>query len=399
MDHEHLRAYGPRLPDQQFADAVQAAAVDLSVFSAAPGRKLVFMSMVTHSVLKGPSPYTTLFLASMARLTYSDAAGAAHTLDEHLLVGCLTPAAEIACKDHSGKHHCLLETGAANTQSQQQVQSLEAELESAAIKAGGSSREKPPQSDFAYNSQDWRALGFIKVQYILDVITLGYEIMFLDTDILMLKNPLPYIVSMDAQVVGSVQDCEWTDDRVSQSSPPNFNIGILYFRSDGATARLVQSWITLMHNIVLGEPNFGSLWDQRAFNAVAADFSRSLRMTLKAFSPELFHNACYHACACMLTPSPQDGRPFLDNTLRNNVTRDGGTVPGHVTLGKIRVATRNAEGVALTSAGLIPWLDASSMTCPAGILEEHILMHFPCITHANEKFEQMVNMAKQMQNA
>lgn len=147
-----------------------------------------------QSVLKSSSPYTTLFLASMARISYRDQNDVAHTLDEHLLVGCLTPAAEEACRAVPGRHHCLLESGAAATHSQRQVQSLEAEAEAET----GDGREK--HSDFTYNSQDWRALGFIKIQYILDVITLGTEVMFLDTDILMLRNPLPYVIGLDAQV-------------------------------------------------------------------------------------------------------------------------------------------------------------------------------------------------------
>ncbi len=92
--------------------------------------------------------------------------------------------------------------------------------------------------------------------------------MFLDTDIVMLRDPLPYLFASGADSLGAMEKCQVHNASHALHSseflslgrmPPPINIGVLYFRATAAVTRCVYNWAWEMHSEVHVRPQ---IWDQ-----------------------------------------------------------------------------------------------------------------------------------------
>ncbi|KAK8948116.1 hypothetical protein KSP40_PGU020662 [Platanthera guangdongensis] len=118
--------------------------------------------------------------------------------------------------------------------------------------------------DVGWGSPTFHKMGREKVFLISALLPFGYELLLCDTDMVWLKNPLPYlarfpeadILTSSDQVIPTV-----TDDslEVWQQVSGAFNIGIFHWRPTDSSKKLAREWKNLL---VANE----KLWDQVGFN-------------------------------------------------------------------------------------------------------------------------------------
>ncbi|KAI3900058.1 hypothetical protein MKW98_000958 [Papaver atlanticum] len=118
--------------------------------------------------------------------------------------------------------------------------------------------------DVGWGTPTFHKMGREKVILIDAMLPFGYEILMCDTDMVWLKNPLPYlarypnadILTSTDQVVPTVVDDSleaWRD--VSGA----YNIGIFHWRSTATTIKLAREW----KDMLLADDK---IWDQNGFN-------------------------------------------------------------------------------------------------------------------------------------
>ncbi|KAK1318727.1 hypothetical protein QJS10_CPB04g01396 [Acorus calamus] len=118
--------------------------------------------------------------------------------------------------------------------------------------------------DVGWGSPTFHKMGREKVLLINDILPFGYELLMCDTDMVWLKNPLPYLAQFPAadiltssdQVVPTV-----TDDslEVWQQVSGAYNIGIFHWRPTDSAKKLANEW----KDMLLKDDK---IWDQNGFN-------------------------------------------------------------------------------------------------------------------------------------
>eukprot|EP01018_Ginkgo_biloba_P007783 Gb_19824 [translate_table: standard] len=120
--------------------------------------------------------------------------------------------------------------------------------------------------DVGWGSPTFHKMGREKVFLINVFMSFGYELLMCDTDMVWLKNPLPYfarfpaadILTSSDQVVPTV-----VDDRLEvwQQVTGAYNIGIFHWRPSNVTKRIAKDW----HQMLVADD---SIWDQNGFNEI-----------------------------------------------------------------------------------------------------------------------------------
>ncbi|KAG8062668.1 hypothetical protein GUJ93_ZPchr0003g16953 [Zizania palustris] len=127
--------------------------------------------------------------------------------------------------------------------------------------------------DAGWGSPTFHKMGREKVLLINTLLPFGYELLMCDTDMVWLKNPLPYLarypdadlLTSSDQVIPTVTDDSLENWREVTGA---YNIGIFHWRPTEPAKRLAKDW----KNLVLSDDK---LWDQNAFNdLVHKDFGR-----------------------------------------------------------------------------------------------------------------------------
>ncbi|XP_020596119.1 arabinosyltransferase XEG113 isoform X2 [Phalaenopsis equestris] len=118
--------------------------------------------------------------------------------------------------------------------------------------------------DVGWGSPTFHKMGREKVFLINALLPFGYELLVCDTDMVWLKNPLPYLArfpeadlfTSSDQVIPTV-----TDDslEVWQQVSGAYNIGIFHWRPTDSSKKLAKEWKELL---IANE----KLWDQSGFN-------------------------------------------------------------------------------------------------------------------------------------
>ncbi|XP_042405849.1 arabinosyltransferase XEG113-like isoform X1 [Zingiber officinale] len=118
--------------------------------------------------------------------------------------------------------------------------------------------------DVGWGSPTFHKMGREKVLLINALLPFGYEILMCDTDMVWLKNPLPYIarfpeadiLTSSDQIVPTV-----TDDslEVWQEVTGAYNVGIFHWRPTVPAKKLAKDWKDLLLNDE-------TIWDQAGFN-------------------------------------------------------------------------------------------------------------------------------------
>ncbi|EFJ39875.1 hypothetical protein VOLCADRAFT_100431 [Volvox carteri f. nagariensis] len=142
--------------------------------------------------------------------------------------------------------------------------------------------------------------SFVKTLTLLNALTLGLDVFFLDSDQVFFRNPLPYIVSRDIDVLVT-GDCSSRLDTVPQSHFPSnikTNIGLLYMRSKPLVIRAVINWLQY---IVRRAPSERPVLDQTSFSGAMEGVSGEVgekAMSLALLRSEYFPHWCIAECGC-----------------------------------------------------------------------------------------------------
>uniref|UniRef100_A0A804M059 Nucleotide-diphospho-sugar transferase domain-containing protein n=1 Tax=Zea mays TaxID=4577 RepID=A0A804M059_MAIZE len=118
--------------------------------------------------------------------------------------------------------------------------------------------------DAGWGSPTFHKMGREKVLLINALLPFGYELLMCDTDMVWLKNPLPYLarypdadlLTSSDQVIPTVTDDSLENWREVTGA---FNIGIFHWRPTEPAKRLAKDW----KDLVISDDK---LWDQNAFN-------------------------------------------------------------------------------------------------------------------------------------
>ncbi|KAG5524514.1 hypothetical protein RHGRI_031245 [Rhododendron griersonianum] len=118
--------------------------------------------------------------------------------------------------------------------------------------------------DVGWGSPTFHKMGREKVMLIDSVLPFGYELLMCDTDMVWLKNPLPYLSRFpEADVLTSTDSVVPTvaDDKLDvwQQVGAAFNIGIFHWRPTDSAKKLAKEWKELL----LADDK---IWDQNGFN-------------------------------------------------------------------------------------------------------------------------------------
>ncbi|XP_021286812.1 arabinosyltransferase XEG113 isoform X1 [Herrania umbratica] len=118
--------------------------------------------------------------------------------------------------------------------------------------------------DVGWGSPTFHKMGREKVLLINAILPFGYELLMCDTDMVWLKNPLPYLARYpDADVLTSSDQVVPTvvDDRLADWKQVGaaYNIGIFHWRPTEPAIKLAKEW----KDMLLADDK---IWDQNGFN-------------------------------------------------------------------------------------------------------------------------------------
>ncbi|XP_039035555.1 arabinosyltransferase XEG113-like [Hibiscus syriacus] len=118
--------------------------------------------------------------------------------------------------------------------------------------------------DVGWGSPTFHKMGREKVLLINSILPFGYELLMCDTDMVWLKNPLPYLARYpDADILTSSDQVVPTvvDDRLADWKQVGaaYNIGIFHWRPTEPAIKLAKEW----KDMLLSDDK---IWDQNGFN-------------------------------------------------------------------------------------------------------------------------------------
>lgn len=118
--------------------------------------------------------------------------------------------------------------------------------------------------DVGWGSPTFHKMGREKVVLIDSILPFGFELLMCDTDMVWLKNPLPYIARFpEADVLTSTDQVvpTVTDDRLDMWHQVHaaYNIGIFHWRPTESAKKLAREW----KEMILADDK---IWDQNGFN-------------------------------------------------------------------------------------------------------------------------------------
>ncbi|GMH22835.1 hypothetical protein Nepgr_024678 [Nepenthes gracilis] len=120
--------------------------------------------------------------------------------------------------------------------------------------------------DVGWGSPTFHKMGREKVVLIDSILPFGFELLMCDTDMVWLKNPLPYLARFpEADVLTSSDQVVPTvvDDKLDiwQQVNAAYNIGIFHWRPTESSKKLAKEW----KEILLADEK---IWDQNGFNEI-----------------------------------------------------------------------------------------------------------------------------------
>ncbi|KAL6533679.1 hypothetical protein OROHE_013512 [Orobanche hederae] len=120
--------------------------------------------------------------------------------------------------------------------------------------------------DVGWGSPTFHKMGREKVILIDSILPFGFEILMCDTDMVWLKNPIPYLGRFpEADVLTSTDQVSPTvvDDRLDdwRQAGAAFNIGIFHWRPTASSMKLAKEW----KEMLLADE---AIWDQNGFNDI-----------------------------------------------------------------------------------------------------------------------------------
>lgn len=141
----------------------------------------------------------------------------------------------------------------------------------------------------------WHKIGFGKVKLLLDIVTLGYDLLFLDSDVVVYKEIQPYFEKLGVDVAVPADECTATIDG-SLPADLRMNIGVLYIKASHMSVNCAYRWwLSMHHYTVMGH---GWPWDQTNFETKFLPCMRSLGGSVHLMPARAFPQHCQGACGC-----------------------------------------------------------------------------------------------------
>ncbi|KAG2425081.1 hypothetical protein HXX76_013990 [Chlamydomonas incerta] len=316
--------WGPnaaRLPAKDFVDAVQAA--QLRVYDVqGHERKISILSIASEFSFMGDGMWQ-LFLQSMQNITFAHRDGRQDHLAAHLVATVMT-----------------LPNGTADSCTR--------------VSQPYGTRCVPitcpmfTHENYGYKSPPFYALSFAKTLTILDALTLGSDVFFLDADQVFFRNPLPYFMARPDIDIMASGDCQKRDDVVPQDRFPQIgsNIGVLYLRARPIVTRAISNWLAWLVNLArANRPSLDQSTFNEAINWMAIDLGAKT-LSVAMLLGEAFSYWCMGQCGCDTTGVPLGARG--------------------------RSSPRGPDGA-----------------CPVAMMREWISFHVPCDGDMNQKARTM----------
>ncbi|PNH09311.1 hypothetical protein TSOC_004077 [Tetrabaena socialis] len=268
----HFTQHGVRLPTRAFTAALRAAAVDISHLSCR--KSLVLLAMANEDALTYTVP---LFLLSLSRVLIEGGRHAGETLDARLVLVAWSAEALQMCRalQTQYRHQCVRDA-----------------------------EHTAATGSFGFHSEGFNSLGFAKIKYILNGLSAGHDVVFLDTDIVLLRDPLPHFLSRGGDLLGSMEKCMiYNGSHAFRSAeflalkkrPPPINIGVLYFKATAGVTRCVYNWAWDMYTEARVRPK---VWDQDLYGKVMHRCTSVHALQLQVLDPRVFQSGCFPECGC-----------------------------------------------------------------------------------------------------
>ncbi|KXZ45724.1 hypothetical protein GPECTOR_51g710 [Gonium pectorale] len=257
---------GLKLPSKELVDAVNKAKLPV-LDSLGHKRQIVLMSIASEFAFQ---KMFDVFLTSLANITFARPDGSQDNLAKHLVINVMTMGTNDRCRDIAGKYGSICVSFA---------------------------NPSFTMGNFHVFSNDFYGIGFTKTATILDGLTLGVDVLFLDADQIMLRNPLPYLLAREADILVS-GDCHNHEDAspMERLPPINNNIGFVYFRPTAMVTRAVYNWALWLANIARSG---GKPWDQTTFAGAIEWVSGEVtvrHLSMAMLHSDLFPYLCMVAC-------------------------------------------------------------------------------------------------------
>lgn len=100
----------------------------------------------------------------------------------------------------------------------------------------------------------FKNVGFVvMIIPMLEILQLGFNVLYLDLDVVLMQNPFPYLIHSSAELIVSAElrTCKFDSsliDSNSASQLTEFNTGMLFAKSNERTLVLFKKWLTKMFN-------------------------------------------------------------------------------------------------------------------------------------------------------
>ncbi|GFR42815.1 hypothetical protein Agub_g3705 [Astrephomene gubernaculifera] len=269
---------GLKLPSKALVEAVTRSKLPvLDAFG--HRREIVLMSIASEFAFQR---MFDVFLMSLQNITFKAHDGSEDNLARHLVINVMTTTSTEKCTAVADKYG------------------------SSCVPYGNSAFTL---GNFHVHSNDFYGIGFTKTATILDGLTLGVDVLFLDADQVMFRNPLPYLLAREADVLVSGDCHNHGDSAPMERLPPiNNNIGFVYFRPTAMVARAIYNWALWLANIAR---RGDKPWDQTTFAGAIETVSGDVtvrHMSMAMLHSDLFPYLCMGPCGCDLR-----GVPYFHN--------------------------------------------------------------------------------------
>ena len=139
------------------------------------------------------------------------------------------------------------------------------------------------------DTKAYQAMGFMKVKIMLEAVKLGFNVLFLDVDQVVLKDPLAHI-DLHEDVVAA-RDCNLVDQACYKTL---INLGVVYFRATSRATEILTNWYSRRHHG----------WDQAIFISMVVQTEDGDEPPYSAarLEFEAFPNFCYQYCGEVVVP-------------------------------------------------------------------------------------------------
>jgi hypothetical protein len=165
------------------------------------------------------------------------------------------------------------------------------------------------ESRAIFGSLAYLSYGFVKTHHILNLLSAGVDVLYLDADVAVLANPLPAILALAADIAAPAQRsaCSsgaWDQRAWSNASDIPYDTSVMYVRSRSSVLRCVHStlfdlWSAAtaggskdrIPNPTTASPgNSAGVWEADSFGRVIPNCTRLLRLKFRELPVTVGHH-------------------------------------------------------------------------------------------------------------